>query len=88
MHRIAPVEFPSVENNEVSKYMHDQRITLQVKEEQDMMLGIAWFILVKSDYFRLFPEVVFVDCIEQVNKDSRAALFKWEYVYYFEGISA
>jgi len=52
--------------------MHDQRIALQVKEEQDMMLGIAWVIPVKSDYFRLFPEVVFVDCIEEVNMDSRA----------------
>ena len=52
--------------------MHDEHIALQVKEEQDMMLGIAWVIPVESDYIMLFPEVVFVDYFEQVNRDSRA----------------
>ena len=65
------VDLPDSEKRSYEKYVLETRKNLKVSKEDDLMVALAWVLPKESNYFRLFPETIFVDVICDVNKDKR-----------------
>ena len=65
------VNLPDSEKRSYEKYVLETRKNLKVSKEDDLMVALAWVLPKESNYFRLFPETIFVDVICDVNKDKR-----------------
>ena len=68
------VSFPTVDQNDASQYISETRSGLNVGDDQDLMIAIAWVLPLERQYLSLYPEVIFVDCIADTNKDNRPLL--------------
>ena len=40
--------------------------------KKSKMHGLACVLQIEGEYFRMYPEVIFVDCIANTNKDEQA----------------
>ena len=68
------MQLPSEEQAECATYVAKTQNSLEVEDAQYLMVALAWVIPTNTEYFEKFPEVVFVDVIEDTNKDNRPLL--------------
>ena len=71
---VKPLNLSTTDEVDISKYVHEIRTGLDVMENQDLMIGLAWVLPIKKQFFTLFPEVIYVDVIKDTNKDDRPLL--------------
>ena len=68
------VHLPPEEHDSCSEFAKECRVNFDVKRSEKLLMGLAWIIPRERHYLNLFPEVIFVDVIVDVNKDKRPLL--------------
>jgi hypothetical protein len=62
---------PKRNKDEILHYSETTRKTLQLEDEQQLLLAIAWVTPFEKRLFNLFPRCIFVDCTASTNKEQR-----------------
>lgn len=65
---------PSNERKDAEEFSRDNRFNRQLSNEQILLVAIAWVIPKERRLFKLFPETIFVDVVEDTNKEGRPLL--------------
>ena len=62
---------PPNEQKDAYDYAIDNRRNRKLSDYQNLLVAIAWVIQSERRLFNLFPETVFVDCVEDTNNEGR-----------------
>jgi len=65
------VDLPLSEQRSCDKFVDEHRKLLEVRDDQKLMMGLAWVLPLEKELLNLFPEVIFVDVIADTNKEER-----------------
>jgi len=68
------VIMPVPEKTSCLSFAQETRKNLDVLNDETLLMGLAWTLPKEKHYFNMFPEVIFVDVIVDVNKDKRPLL--------------
>lgn len=70
----ATLILPLHEETDALKYVSDHRISQKLNSTQNLFMAIAWVTPQEKKYFPMFPEVIFIDCVEDTNNEKRPLL--------------
>ena len=65
---------PPNEQKDANDYAISNRNNRKLSDEQNLLVAVAWVIKSERRLFDLFPETVFVDCVEDTNNEGRPLL--------------
>ena len=65
---------PLHEETDALKYVNDHRISQKLNSDQNLFMAIAWVTPQEKKYFPMFPEVIFIECVEDTNDEKRPLL--------------
>ena len=65
---------PPNEQEDATKYASDSRVNRNLRNDQNLLVALAWVVPSERCLFRLFPENLFVDSVEDANNEGRSLL--------------
>ena len=65
---------PPNEQEDATKYASDSRVNRNLRNDQNLLVALAWVVPSERRLFRLFPETLFVDSVEDTNNEGRPLL--------------
>lgn len=68
------VMLPDVEVDDMHSFAKSHRRSLSVQDKQDLMIGCAWTTPPEKRLFKMFSEVLHIDCTSDTNVESRPFL--------------
>ena len=68
------VNFPHHEQGDANRFVNERRITQNVGDNQQFMMGLVWTIPFEKIMFSLFPNIVYVDATMDTNSEGRPLL--------------
>jgi len=66
--------FPDTEVGDMQLFAKQHRLSLLVDDKQDLMMGCAWTTPPEQRLFRMFSDVLHIDCTADTNIESRPFL--------------
>ena len=65
---------PQNENEDLQSFAQQYRSALGLKNQQHLMIAVAWVLKEEIQYFKMFPDVLQIDVTEDTDKERRPLL--------------
>ena len=60
------------ERKDLLEYIYSRRNIMSLGDNQHLMVAVAWVTKLEKRMFYLYPEVIFIDCTSDTNKEKRS----------------